>query len=239
MIRLGKITGGILVVTLFAIVSNRIILAQSSIINVPSTETQPEKTTYIEADLFTHFASYRNGGFQFFGPSMVYGLRKNVEIGANFYYGHEESKNTVEFQPNIKWRPYENQKSGTAVSVGAIGFIPLNESTGARPNAMIYANVSQTLQSAKAMKITGGIYQWVNTEQGFGTKTGAMLGLQQPITKKITILADWFSGKNRFGYASAGLGYEVSKSQYFGLAYSFGNLGRGNNYLTAFYGITL
>ena len=212
--------------------------AQSFIFNVPSTDTQPVNTIYIEADLFAHFASYPNGGFQKFGPLTVYGLRKNVEIGVNFYYDREENKRALELQPNIKWKAYNGDKKGVAVSVGTIAFIPLNKAAGTRPTAMVYANGSKTIQSAKGMRLTGGIYQWINTEQNFGTKTGVMLGLEQPITKKMTLLVDWFSGKNRLGYSSVGFGYHESKSQYFGIVYSFGNSGRGNNYFTAFYGFT-
>lgn len=213
-------------------------MAQSSIINIPSTDTQPEKTIYIEADLFAHFASYRAGGFQSYGPAIIYGVRKDLEVGINFYYLREENRATVELQPNIKWKAYNNDKKGVAVSVGTIAFIPLNKAAGTRPIALLYANASKKINSLKGLNLTGGIYQMVNTKQDFGTKTGVLLGLQQPVTKKLSLLADLYTGNNRFGYSSVGLGYEVSKSQYFGLGYSFGNSGRGNNYLTAFYGFT-
>ena len=88
------------------------------------------------------------------------------------------------------------------------------------------------------MRLTGGIYRVVNTEQDFGTKTGALVGFEQPITEKFTLLADWTSGKNRLGHSNVGFGYEVNKSQYLVIGYTFGNSGRGNNFLSAFYGFT-
>ena len=75
-----------------------------------------------------------------------------------------------------------------------------------------------------------------NTEQDFGTRTGALVGLEQPITDKLTLLADWTSGKNRFGYSNIGFGYGIKKSQNLSVAYTFGNSGRGNNFLSVFYG---
>lgn len=213
--------------------------AQLRVFNIPSTDTQPEKTIYIEGDLFAHFASYGNGGFQSFAPYVVYGVSKNIDIGANLNYTRGGSSTALELQPNIKWKPYVNQENGVAVSVGTLAFIPLNRAAGTRSTAQLYVNVSKTIQSANNMKLTGGIYQMVNAKDDFGTRTGAMLGLQQPLTKKLTLLVDWSSGKNRFGYSTAGLCYEFSKSQYLGIGYSFGNSGRGNNYLTAFYGFTL
>lgn len=211
--------------------------SQSSIFNTPSTDTQVEKTFYLEADYFAHFASSQNGGFHSAGPSIVYGLRKDLEIGVNFYYLREDGNTTTEIQPNIKWKVYENKKNGIAVSAGAIGFIPLSNASGTSPSAMIYLNASKTIDRANGLKVTGGIYQMINSEHD-ETKTGLMIGLQQPITKKLSLLADWSSGNNRFGYSSAGFGYEVNRSQYFGMGYSFGNSGRGNNYFTAFYGFT-
>ena len=48
----------------------------------------------------------------------------------------------------------------------------------------------------------------------FGDKTGAIVGLNQPIVNRVSFVADWFSGKNRLGYASAGLNFAVTKRQY-------------------------
>ena len=77
-----------------------------------------------------------------------------------------------------------------------------------------------------------------HTEPDFGTKMGVLVGFEQPIIQKLTLLADWTSGKNRLGHSNVGFGYEVNKSQYLAVGYTFGNSGRGNNFLSAFYGFT-
>jgi hypothetical protein len=213
--------------------------SQSAIFNIPSTDTQPDKTAYIEADLFSHFGSYRNGGFQIFGPFTVYGLKNNIEIGANLYVSRSSGSTTVELQPNAKWRYYENRKTGIAASVGTLVLVPLNKAAGLRPSVMLYANVSKRIESAKGMRLTGGVYGWAGTQLGFGTKLGVQLGLEQPLSAKTTIMGDWSSGKNRIGYGSLGLGHQVNEKQYIGAGYSLGNYGRGNNYFTVFYGFTL
>jgi hypothetical protein len=212
--------------------------AQSLVFSVPSTDIQSEKSLYVEGDFIAHLDRYQNGGFQLYGPRFVYGLRNDLEIGANIYYTRYGDESTAELQPNIKWKAYEKQKQGIAVSVGSLVFVPLNSAAGTRTSAMFYANVSKTVESAKGMRLTGGIYTMAGTEQGFGTKTGAILGFEQPVTKKLTFMVDWTSGKNRFGYSNVALGYAPNKSQYFGVGYSFGNAGRGNNSFTAFYGFT-
>ena len=213
-------------------------LAQSSIFFVPSTDTQEKTTFYLSLESYAHFDKYEKGGFQSYGPSIVFGLSKNVEIGVNYYYTRDGNGSASEIQPTIKWKAYDNDKNGVAVAVGSVVFIPLNDAAGNKTSAMFYANASKTFESAKGMRLTGGIYRMVNTDQDFGTKTGALVGFEQPITEKLTLLADWTSGKNRLGYSNIGFGYGIKKSQYLAVAYTFGNSGRANNFLSVFYGFT-
>ena len=65
-----------------------------------------------------------------------------------------------------------------------------------------------------------------------------MVGVVQPLSGKFSFVADWYSGNNRLGYASAGFNYNITKRQYLLAGYSFGNSGRGNNALAAYYGVT-
>ncbi len=70
------------------------------------------------------------------------------------------------------------------------------------------------------------------------TKTGAIVGYEQPLHSKVSFVADWFSGKNRFGYVTPGFAFTVSKRSLFYAGYSIGNQGRKNNGLFLYYGIT-
>ena len=212
------------------------VLTQSSIVFVPSTDTQEKKTWYLNFESYAHFDKYEKGGFQTYGASFNYGVTKNVEIGANYYFTDDFSGSAQEIQPNIKWRAYENAKKDVAVSVGSVVFIPLNEVAGNKPAAQFYANASKTFTSAKEMRLTGGVYTIATSVQDFGTKTGVLLGIEQPITERLTLQADWTSGKNRVGYSNFGFAYGIKKSQYLVVSYTFGNSGRGNNFLSVFYG---
>jgi len=223
---------------LLLIICGSVATGQSSIFFVPSTDTQTEKSALINAESYFHFDKYLNGGFQTVGPSVVYGLRKDLEIGVNFYYTKEEGPSAFELRPNIKWKAYNNQKNNIAVSVGSMIFIPLNKAAGTRTSAMLYANASKTFDAAKGLRLTGGIYRIAGGDEDFGTKTGALVGVEQPIAKKLTLLADWTSGRNKIGYSNIGFGYEAGKSQYFAIAYTIGNSGRTNNFLSVFYGFT-
>ncbi|MBK6751538.1 MAG: hypothetical protein KA956_01430 [Pyrinomonadaceae bacterium] len=213
--------------------------AQSGVFFVPSTDTQEKETLHVTLEAYSHFAKYENGGLQSYGPSIVYGLKKNVEIGVNYYLTYDVDGGAHELQPNIKWKAYENENSGVAVSVGTVAFIPLNKKAGDRMTAQFYLNASKTFESVKDMRLTGGIYGLANTSRDFGSRTGLMVGFEQPITKKFKLIADWTSGKNSLGYSNFGFSYDLKRSQNLSVAYTIGNSGRGNNFLSIHYGFSI
>ncbi len=212
--------------------------AQSTIFNVPSTDVMGEDRFYIEGDFIAHLDKFSKGGFQSFGYRTVYGVRKKLEVGVNFFYTRNGLTSPKELQFNTKYKVYEKEKYGFAVSSGAQFFVPLNRSAGRRTFGMFYSNASKTIKPTKETRVTGGFYTVFGADRNFGTKNGAMVGIEQPLIRKLTFTADWYSGKNRFGYSSAGLSYSFAKRQFFQVGYNFGNSGRGNNALSAFYGFT-
>ncbi len=214
------------------------ISAQTTIFNIPSTDTVERKTFYVEADYTTHFDSFRTTGFRSGGYRVVYGARRNLEVGLNFFHTQTGSSQQTELQPNIKWRFFANEKHKIAASAGAIVFIPLNRQTGKRPITLVFSNFSKGIKFAGGMRLTAGFYKIANAEKSFGAKNGAILGFEKPIIKKLSFITDWYSGKNRFGYTATGLNLQITNRQLLTGGYNFGNSGRANNFLTVFYGYT-
>lgn len=212
--------------------------AQSTIFNTPSTDTVQKKDLYIEADFGSHFDSYKNGGYQFYGYRNVYGLRKNFEVGFNLYYTRLGGASPAEFQPNFKFKVFESEKYGVAASTGLIVSTPLNKAAGNRTTGFVYSNVSKVVKQTGGLRLTGGIYTVVGADSSFGTKSGVTIGVEQPIRGRFSFLGDWSSGKNRYGYAAAALNYSITNRSFVAVGYNFGNYGRGNNGLAAFYGLT-
>ena len=229
-----RLTTGLLIIFATAAIGS----AQMTIFNIPSTDTLEKKGLYFEADFVAKPVSYDKGGFQTYGYRVVYGLGHKTEVGANFYYTRDGGDAVAELQVTIQQTLYQNEKHGIAATAGFIASTPLRDTRGAKSYAMIYANVSKTIDQLKGLRITGGAYTVVGGGDDFGTKTGAMVGVEQPLTKRVSFLADWFSGKNRFGYASGGLNFTITKKQFILLGYNFGNSGAGNNSLAVFYGYT-
>lgn len=212
--------------------------AQSTIFNVPSTDVMGENRFYIEADFIAHPDKWAKGGFQSYGYRTVYGIRKKLEVGINFFYTRNGSTSPKELQPNIKYKVFTKEKYGLAVSAGAQFFVPLNRSAGRRAYGMFYSNASKIIKRTRGTRITGGFYTVFGAKRSFGTKNGAIVAIEQPIKGKLSFAADWYSGKNRFGYSAAGLSYAFTGRQLLLVGYNWGNSGRGNNFLSAFYGFT-
>ena len=213
--------------------------AQSTVINTPTTDTLEPGFFYIEADFAAHFDKYENGGFQAYGSRMVYGVKRKLEVGMNFFYSRDGSRPAPkEFQANAKWQPYQNEKRKIAFSTGVQLFVPLDKSAGRRPFALVNANGSKTFSFTKGTRITAGFYQTIGTEKDFGTKRGATFAVEQPLVKRFSVSADWSSGNNRFGYTAAALNYNITTRHFISGGYNFGNTGRGNNFLLIYYGYT-
>jgi hypothetical protein len=211
---------------------------QTGVFNIPSTDTVGKRRLYVEADVFTKPDRYSRGGFQEYGPSVVYGVTDRFEIGSNLYFIRDEEGWTTEWQPNAKLNFYASEKAGVEASVGTVLFVPVSSPSGSRSSGMFYANASKSFGKDSETRFTGGVYGVVTGDDEFGDKAGVMIGFDRMLTKRTYVMADWMSGNNRLGYATVAFGVDVRKNQNFEIGYSFGNTGRGNNYLSVLYGFT-
>jgi hypothetical protein len=224
---------------LMSLGSTQFIKGQSTLFNIPSTDVVPEKKTYLEFDFLAHLESYDKGGFQAYVPRAVFGLGRKIEVGVNVAFTKSATPNSVEIQPNIKYQAYQSEKYGVAVSTGAILYAPVTRRRGTNTFGMLYGNVSKQFKGNFGPRLTGGGYGLVNRASGTGDKGGVLVGIEQPITAKVKFVADWYSGKNRFGYGTPGLAIVTGKTSALYIGYSIGNSGRKNNSLFVYWGITL
>jgi hypothetical protein len=213
--------------------------AQSTIFNIPSTDVVAPKKVYLEFDFISHFTSHAEGGFQIYAPRVVVGVAKKVEAGINVSVVDTFAPNQpVYISPNVKVQLYNNESNGVAVAAGGLLYTPIAHRAGADTYGFLYSVVSKKVKSDYGPRITGGAYGLPGLTDGLGTKGGAIVGYEQPVSKRVSFVADWFSGKNAFGYVTPGFSITLPKSSLFNIGYSIGNHGRGNNALFVYYGIT-
>ena len=214
------------------------VYSQTTIFNIPTADTLQRGSWNLEGDLITKPVRYSEGGYQTYGYRVAYGLSNKTEVGSNFYYTWNGVSSTGQAEFSVKRKVYENEKHGFSISAGTVLFVPLKSIGGDRASVMVYGNARKTVDALNGMTATGGVYSVFRGSREFGTRTGAMVGFVQPITRRVSFVADWFSGNNRLGYASAGVNFNITNRQYLLTGYSFGNSGRGNNALAAYYGVT-
>jgi len=223
---------------LFCLLAQGAATAQTTLLNVPSTDVVAAKKIYVEMDFLTNYAWQRQGSFQNYIPRTVIGAGRNIEVGVNVSYTHVSGESLpIEVQPNIKWQFYSNEGSGTAAAVGCILYTPLTHRADSTTVGQCYTVASKQLRGRFGPRFTGGAYALLHASEDEKTKAGAIIGYEQPLTKKVSMIVDWFSGDNRFGYLSPGFSFITSKKSALTTGYTIANHGRGKNALFAYYGL--
>jgi hypothetical protein len=224
-------------------------MAQSTIFNIPTTDTVAPKKGYFEFDYLPQIPKTEGAGrIQIFNPRIVAGIAPNLEAGANFatyHYGGDPSSTFSYFQPNIKYKFASSDAKGLAAAAGLIWYTPINHREGTDSFGLVYANFSKKVKTGDyGPRITFGPYGIVGANDSYiGTKAGAIVGYEQPIHAKASIVADWFSGVSGFGYFTPGISITLPLNGLLNVGYSFGNdsysePSNNNRYLFVYYGIT-
>lgn len=227
------------VLFILCLLSCRSAMAQSTLVNVPSTDVVSQKKVYVEFDFVTNYAWERHGSFQSYVPRAVVGVGRDVEAGVNVAYTHVSGvSQPIELQPNIKWRFYQSEKRGVAASLGCVLYAPITHRVGADTFGLCYTVFSKKVNSSYGPRFTGGSYFLIGRDDGTGAKGGAIAGFEQPLHKRVSFVMDWFSGRNRFGYVTPGFSFATTQRSVLYSGYSIGNGGRRNNALFGFYGVT-
>jgi len=227
---------------LFALCA-RPVMAQSTIFTVPNTDTVPKG----KVDLRFDWLALANGDgdrLHTLNPRIVVGVGGNIEIGANVPTNLSHNGTNAFFQPNIKWKFASNDARGLAAAVGGVFVTRVNNRGGGATDnyGLVYGNFSVRVTSGSfGPRFTAGPYGVVTDGQVWdGPKAGAILGYEQPIHSRASIIADWTSGKNEIGYFTPGMSFRIPVIGSLKGGYSFGNDGhRDNRFLFVSYGITL
>ena len=226
-------------------------MAQSTIFNIPSTDTVDKGKTYVEIDVLPQAPGPKAGGMiTIYNPRVIFGVGADVEVGLNFpiyHYGDASPSNFAYIQPDIKWKFFKNDDMGLAASAGVVVNTPLNERDGQGTWAYLYGNFSKKWKDGP--RVTFGGYGVVADQDGgkatfVGTKGGVLLGYEQPLGGPVSFVADWFSSKNSLGYFTPGISVALPHSGLLNIGYSIGNdVGDEtdnykNRFVFVYYGVT-
>jgi hypothetical protein len=234
-------------------------MAQSTIFNIPTTDTVARGKAYFEFDFLPQLPATEGvpRSYLYF-PRLVVGIADNLEAGVNFpIFQNATSCSTTPVtcsyvDPNVKWKFYNRDTSGVAAAGGAILHAPVNRRDGQDTWGLLYALISKKVQTGNyGPRFHGGPYGVVSANQEptegpvsfLGPRAGLILGYEQPIHSRVTIVADWFSGKNYYGYLTPGVSFSLPRNSLLNIGYAIGNdsysdPSNNNRYLFVYYGIT-
>lgn len=220
------------------VIAARPAAAQSTLFNIPSTDTVSKGKGYAEFDYFLQLPAPDAGQFQIFAPRGIVGVTPQFEVGANVAVTHigDGGGNYTIFQPNAKFKFFADDDQGLAASAGFIGYLPNKDGD---KFGQIYANVSKKI--ASGARFTGGVYTAISYEGS--DDVGAILGYEQPIGGNVSFVADWLSGENFWGYFTPGISVVLPHNGLLNIGYAIGNDSFKNNDLKnralfVYYGIT-
>jgi hypothetical protein len=226
-------------------------LAQSTIFNIPTTDTVAKGKVYAEFDFLPQIPAPDGSRAYLYNPRFVIGVPHNVELGVNlpiYNYTGSGSATYAYIQPNAKWKFYDNAKSGVALAFGGVLNTPLNHTNSQDSWGYIYGLLSKKFKGDYGPRFHIGGYGVISNDKGtafIGDRGGAILGYEQPISKKVSIVADWFSQKNSLGYFTPGISITVPGNGLLNAGYSIGNDSWGtgaanpnNRFLFLYYGVT-
>jgi hypothetical protein len=232
-------------------------IAQSTIFNIPTTDTITRKKAYVEFDFLAQAPETEISRTYLYNPRLVVGGPGNLEFGVNFpiYNTKTSSDSTTSgyVQPNVKWKFFNNEDAGAAMAVGALLNTPLNNRNAQDTWGLIYGVISKKIKAGNyGPRLHAGPYGIVSANQDvndkpvsfLGPRAGMILGYEQPVQPRVSIVADWYSGKNTFGYFTPGISITFPGNGLLNAGYSFGNdswaddNATRNRYFFVYYGMT-
>jgi len=207
-----------------------IISAQQTIFNVPTTDVLDRGKAYVELD-----ASFKANDqdelkkFSSFVPRVVVGVGGNVEVGLNVTGNIQPGTDATTLVPTIKWKFYQNEKKDFALIAGSNVFIPVRN-RAFDVGAYSYFEGSKTINKTR---LTAGAYvASKNVFAADAVRAGGQFGIEQTLNDKVSLAADWITGKHSSGYFTPGVIYKPHPKVTTYWSYSVGNANasRGNHF---------
>jgi hypothetical protein len=204
--------------------------AQQTIFNVPTTDVLDKGKVYAELDVSV---KPTDGSlvpkFSSFVPRVVVGAGSRIEVGLNVTGNIQPGADSTTLVPTIKWKPYQGENNGWAFVVGDNLFIPVRNRAYNAGN-YVYAEMSKTFKSGT--RVTFGGYDFTRNVVSSANRAGGQFGCEQPISKKVTLAADWLTGKHGAGFFTPGIVFKVGPKVTGYAGYSIGNtnVSNGNHF---------
>lgn len=205
--------------------------AQQTIFNVPTTDVLDKGKVYAELDAsIKPNESEAVRRFSSFVPRVVVGAGGRVEVGLNVTGNVQPGRDSTTLVLTIKYKFYDSGDNGFAITGGNHLFIPVRNRAYNVGN-YIYLEFSKTFKRS-GTRLTAGGYDFTHNVVANANRAGGQFGFEQPVSKTVTLAADYFTGRHSAGYFTPGVVFKLGPKVTGYAGYSIGNQnpGRGNHF---------
>lgn len=182
-----------------------LVRAQSLIVGIPSADVTPKGEFALAHE--TQLNRFQSGNYWNSFTFATYGIGKHTELATSAY--------------GISYPASGNRAIGfgtkTSLPIGrsrwewkgSFGFMIPVSLDGKGTGYWFYGNGSMRVPKSRTRLTVGPS---IGTRQIFGRRAySTMVGVEQPLTKRWSVVSDWFSGRNDLGAAILALSWQKDK----------------------------
>lgn len=200
-----------------------ILSGQSLIVGIPSADVTPKGEFALAHE--SQINRFQSGGYWNSFTFATYGVGKHTELASSLYGVSRPRSNNVSlgfgFKTSVPWQQSWAKRLEFKTSVGAM--IPVSLQ-GKGTGYWLYGNGSVRLPQSRTRFTVGPS---IGTRQIFGrTAYSSMVGIEQPVRGRWSVVSDWFSGTNDLGAAIFALSWQRDKRTLIIFGYKVANNAR-------------
>jgi hypothetical protein len=198
--------------------------AQETVFDVPSADVLNNGKVYGELDGTVRPVD----PLATFTPRVVFGIGHQIEVGMNLDGLSAPTLDELEVSPTVKWRLWSSKTRGWSFFVGDDLFFPVRARTYDAGN---YAYAVFAKEWKRGTRICIGGYDFTRNVVASANRAGGQFTFEQRVTNRLTLAAEWYTGKQAVGYVNPGAIIKLSPKFTLYAAYQIGNAGvtKGNH----------
>lgn len=202
--------------------------AQQTVFNVPSADVTPQGRVFLQQE--SQFGPWAPAFWQGTHYAAT-GIGHNTELTMTLFNVSAPASNNITLGTGFKSAipiPKLKELYPQREYKFTVGSEVLSSLQGQGVGNWTYAHLSGRLPVTKT-RLTGGLSY--GTRQAFGVDHVCFItAIEQPITKKVTLLADWYSGQEHFsGFLITGFSYALPKDKTLYVGFQVPNSSKNGN----------
>lgn len=187
--------------------------AQQTVFNVPSADATEKGHLFLQQE--AQFRGWQPGPFFLGTTYSSYGIGHNTEIDATLFNVGAPATNSITLGTGFKSAmPIAGLKDKYPKREYkfTLGSQVLSSLEGQGAGNWTYGHLSGRVPKLNT-RVTAGVS--FGTKQVFGENTTCFIGaIEQPVTKKLNLISDWFSGSEHWsGFLITGISYSFPKNK--------------------------